>query len=121
MLSFQSSIASIVLCKIYRKKIIIRLNTSPSKYIKNFFLKKIYKTFYSLADLIIVNSYEFKKEFYKLFKIKCKNIYNPFIPYTNKKIKLTFFKKDNLNIINIGRLTEQKDHLNLLKAIKILV
>ena len=120
-LSFQSSIISIVLCKIFKKKIIIRLNTSPSKYIKNFFLKKIYKTFYNLADLIIVNSFEFKREFYKLFKIKCKNIYNPFIPFTDKKIKLNFFKKDNLNVINIGRLTEQKDHLTLLKAIKILV
>jgi glycosyltransferase involved in cell wall biosynthesis len=120
-LSFQSSIVAIILSKIFRKNVIIRLNTSPSKYISNFFLKKIYKLFYNLADLIIVNSNEFKKEFYKLFKINCKNIYNPFIPYPHKKIKLNFFKKKYLNIINIARLTEQKDHLTLLRALKILV
>jgi glycosyltransferase involved in cell wall biosynthesis len=120
-LSFQSSVVAIILSKIFRKNIILRLNTSPSKYISNFFLKKIYRLFYNLADLIIVNSNEFKKEFYKLFKIDCINIYNPFIPYSQKKIKFNFFKKNHLNIINIARLTEQKDHLTLLRSIKILI
>jgi hypothetical protein len=59
--SFQSSIIAIILSKIFRKNVIVRLNTSPSKYIKNFFLNKMYKIFYNLADLIIVNSNEFKK------------------------------------------------------------
>ena len=40
-LSFQSSVISIVLCKIFKKKIIIRLNTSPSKYIKHFIILQI--------------------------------------------------------------------------------
>ena len=36
------------------------------------------------------------------------------------KIKKTFFKKGFLNIISIGRLTDQKDHLTLLKSINLL-
>ena len=49
-------------------------------------------------------------------------IYNPFIPDTIKKlskvkIKKTFSKK-NLNIISVARLTDQKNHITQLKAIK---
>ena len=41
------------------------------------------------------------------------------IKLSKKKIKFSFFKKNYLNLINIGRLEDQKDHLTLLKAIKI--
>ena len=58
--SFQSNIVAIIFAKIFNKKIIIRLNTSPEKYINNFFKKKFYRFFYSLSDLIIVNSKNFK-------------------------------------------------------------
>ena len=118
-LSFQSNITSILLSLICNKKIIIRLNTSPKKYIKSYFKFLIFKFFYNLANKIIVNSYEFKKEFEKLFLIKVKTIYNPFLKQKPKKIGFPFFKDDNyLKIINVARLTKQKDHITLLKAFK---
>ena len=52
-LSFQSNIAAIFVSKIFGYKIIIRLNTSVKKYIKNTFKKFFYKLFYNFADEII--------------------------------------------------------------------
>ena len=121
-LSFQSNIASIFLSLIYNKKIIIRLNTSTKKYIKGYFKFLIFKLFYNLANKIIVNSYEFKKEFEKLFLIKVKTIYNPFLKQKPKKIEYQFFNDNNyLKIINVARLTKQKDHITLLRAFKKLI
>ena len=37
---------------------------------------------------------------------------------SKKKIKFNFFEKNYLNLINIGRLEDQKDHLTLLHALK---
>ena len=73
----------------------------------------------------MVNSIEFKKSFKKKFNCQATCIYNPFNKsfITNKlkgKKKIKFFKKNYLNIITVGRLTDQKDHLTLLKAIKLL-
>ena len=53
------------------------------------------------------------------------NIYNPLntneiLKLSRKKIKFNFFEKNYLNIINIGRLEDQKDHLTLLNAIKLI-
>ena len=75
-----------------------------------------------MADEVIVNSEDFKKEMEKKFKIKINCIYNPLnINEIKKKsyliLKDKFFKKSHLKLINIGRLTEQKDHLTILKAI----
>ena len=51
--------------------------------------------------------------------INSKFIYNPLI--SRYKIKKTSKKiKKNLNILNIGRLTDQKDHLTLLRALHLL-
>ena len=52
-------------------------------------------------------------------------IYNPLNKYEIiKKSALNFkkntFKKNKLKIINIARLTDQKDHLTLIKALNIL-
>ena len=72
----------------------------------------------------MVNSYEFKKEFKKIFNINPKCILNPFDETFFYKKKLKFKKKKNdsksLNIISMGRLTNQKDHLTLLKAAKLI-
>ena len=51
-----------------------------------------------------------------------KLIYNPFNfnlikKKSNEKLKLHFFSKRALKIINVGRLTEQKDQITLIKAI----
>jgi glycosyltransferase involved in cell wall biosynthesis len=118
-LSFQSNIAAIILGLIFKKKIIIRSNTSPDKYIKNFLHKIIFKFFFCFPDEIIVNSYEFKKRFIKFFSLKPKVIYNPFIGKKVKKVNFNFFNDNrSLKIINVARLDDQKDHLTLLKAIQ---
>ena len=72
----------------------------------------------------MVNSLDFKKSFKKIFNINAECIYNPFDKnfikknITKKKIKIDFFKKGYLNVISIGRLTDQKDHLTTLKAVE---
>ena len=118
-LSFQSNIVAILLGFIFNKKVIVRSNTSPEKYIKNTIKKLIIKFFFNLADEIIVNSNEFKKRFKKFFLITPIVIYNPFIGKKGKKIELNFFNdQKSLKIINVARLTDQKDHLTLLRAVK---
>ncbi len=118
-LSFQSNFTSIILSKILRFKVLIRLNTSLKKYLNNNLKKIIFKFIYSLSDAIIVNSKLFQKELKKV-NLKSYLIYN--LNFTEKKIKkLNFFKKHNgLKIINIGRLTDQKDQLTLIRSLAIL-
>ena len=118
-LSFQSNISAIIISKLFGFKILIRLNTSLNKYVNNFFKKIIFRTFYSLSDKIIVNSRLFQKELLDM-NLKSYLIYNLVEP-AKKKGNLKFFKGFNgLKILNIGRLTEQKDHLTLIKSLKIL-
>ena len=122
-ISFQANIYCILICKIFNTKVITRSNASIFGWSKNFRLK-LYKFFYSLSDGIIVNSNALRLEFKKILNLKSNLIYNPLdkkrvLTLSKKKIKLNFFKKNTINLINIGRLVEQKDHLTLLKAIKI--
>ena len=76
-LSFQSNIFAIILAIIYRKKVIVRSNTSPHFYAKNILKRLLFSFFFRYADKIVVNSEDFKKEFYKYFKILPIKIYNP--------------------------------------------
>lgn len=120
-LSFQSNILAIISSKIINSKIIIRLNTSIKKYINGYFSKLFYKFFYSLADEIVVNSFFFKKELKTNLKLNSKLIYN-LHETTYVKKKLDFFKNyKGLKIINIGRLTDQKDQITLLKSLNLLL
>jgi glycosyltransferase involved in cell wall biosynthesis len=103
----------------------VRSNTSPSGWSKNFIKKILYKKILGFADIVIVNSLEFKKEFKTRFNIKALCIYNPLnckeIQKLAKiKIKNNFFNAHSLNIINVARLADEKDHLTLLKAINLL-
>jgi glycosyltransferase involved in cell wall biosynthesis len=101
-------------------KIIIRLNTSPEKYISNFCKKILFKFLYSFPDEVIVNSSEFKKNLFKKLNLRSKVILNP-IKIIKTKKQISFFKNFNgLKIISIGRLTDQKNHLILLKALNLL-
>ena len=127
--SFQANIAAIVLGKIFRSKVIIRSNSSPNYYAKNFLKKKIMKFFYFFADKVIVNSDEFKKEFKKYFNIDPIRIYNllenpkKLKKKSQKKIKFPFFDKNTkkcIKILAIGRLVKQKDHITILKALSLL-
>jgi glycosyltransferase involved in cell wall biosynthesis len=123
--AFQANIYAIIICKILNVKIITRSNSAPSGWSKNFIKNSVYKFLIKLSNDVMVNSIEFKKSFEKKFKVKVACIYNPFnknfiIDKLKSKKKLKFFKKNYLNIISVGRLTDQKDHLTLLKSIKLL-
>jgi len=120
-LCFQANIYCIYLCKLLRTKVVVRSNSSPEGWSKNFLKKLIYKNAFSIADKIIVNSLEFKKQIKKKFGVKSSCIYNPLnkdeiINLSKKKVNISFFKKNCLNFINVARLEDQKDHMTLLNA-----
>ena len=75
-----------------------------------------------LSDEIVVNSFAFKNEFKRRFNLHSKCIYNPLnkkevLKLSRKKILFNFFKKNFLNLISIGRIVKQKDHITILKSI----
>lgn len=123
--SFQNNIFAIIAALITGSKILVRLNTSPDKYIKSEMSKKIFKFFYSKADLIIVNDEDFMRKVNNFFKIKSKVVHNS-IDIRGVENKAKFFIKENffdnktLNLISVGRLTKQKDHLTTLKALSLI-
>ncbi len=128
MISFQSNIIAIIMSKLLNYKIIIRANQSPINYAKNFIKRKIMSFFYKLADKIIVNSNDFRKEFTKFFHVRSVTIYN-LIETQNtlrkrakQKIKNNFFSrsKNTLNILTIGRLVIQKDQITILRALNLI-
>jgi glycosyltransferase involved in cell wall biosynthesis len=119
--SFQANIYCCILCFFFNFNLIVRSNTSPSGWNKNFFKKLIFKMFIKKAKSIVVNSIDFKKEMDKIFKINSKFIYNPLntdeiIRLSTKKISNNLYTKNSIKIINIARFTDQKDHITLLKA-----
>ena len=117
--SFQQNLFALIISKIFSVDLIIRLNTSPNKYISNYFQKIIFQTIYKLANEIIVNSKDFKKNLKKKLNVKSSYIYNPII--TNEKFKKKRKKiNKHLKILNIGRLTHQKDQMTLLRSLKLL-
>ena len=123
--SFQANIYCLILCKLLGIKVILRSNSAPIGWSNNFFKKQIFKNFLKLANKTIVNSVEFKLELKKRFNINAITIYNPLdkaniIKQSKKKIKNSFYKKNSLNLINVGRFTEQKDHFTLLKAVNLI-
>jgi len=120
--AFQSSITATIIGKIFGNKVVTRANSSPSGFTNNVLYCWLYSFFIGFSDAVIVNSNEFSKLFFKTFRKRTITILNPFIPATIKKlsrvkIKKTFFKR-NLNIISVARLTDQKNHITQLKAIK---
>jgi glycosyltransferase involved in cell wall biosynthesis len=124
-LSFQANIYIIILAKIFNLKVISRSNSSSAGWSKNFFKQIIFSFFFKKANKILVNSFDFKKEMDKKYSINSLCILNPF-DFKNIKRKSyekgqkIYKKKNSLKIISVGRLTDQKDFLTLLKAIKIL-
>ena len=124
--SFQANIYAIVLCKLLNITIIARSNSSPEGWYHNWFKKFLYSRIISLADTVIVNSKEFKIQMEKKFGINPKCIFNPLNKkeiFIKSKIKIKnspFKKKNELKILNIGRFTEQKDQITIIKAAKIL-
>ena len=117
-ISFQSNIFSLIVSKLMFWPIIIRLNTSPEKYANNLLKLFFFKYLYKLSDEIVVNSHDFKKNLKRIFNLNSFVILNPFKKTKIKNKQVQFFKKfKGLRIINIARLTDQKDHITLLKSI----
>ena len=119
--SFQGNVYCTLLCKLLGIKIIVRSNSAPDGWSQNKLKYLIFKYVLGSADKIIVNSLDFKKKFKTKFKIHAECIYNPLNKneiIKKSKIKNKFkFDKKKLNIINVGRYTDQKDQLTILKAV----
>ncbi len=123
--AFQANIYAVLISKVLNTKVITRSNSAPVGWSNNLLKNILYKFLINLADDVMVNSLDFQKSFHKRFKKKTKCIYNPFDKNQIKnslkqKKKIVFFKKNYLNLVSIGRLTDQKDHLTLLKSINLL-
>ena len=84
--SFQANIYCILLCKILNVKVVVRSNSSPSGWSKNFIKKFVFKFVLNLADKIVVNSFDFKKEMEQKFNVKSFCIYNPLDVHKIKKL-----------------------------------
>ena len=122
LISFQSNVLAILASKITNSKIVIRCNTAPSKYITNSLKKFFFKIIYSQSDKILVTSRDFRIEMKKYFNLKSQ-IHRQSLDLegikikSKKKINFKFFKDyKGLKIINVGRLTYQKDIITLLRS-----
>lgn len=123
--SFQANWYAIIIAKLFNIKIITRSNTAPQGWSNNIIKKKIYKYIIKSADEVIVNSNEFKNSLKKYFNVNSTCIYNPLdksklSSYNFKRTVTKNSKKKILKLINIGRFTNQKNQILLLKSINYL-
>ena len=119
--SFQSNFFVFILSFLIDAKLIFRLNTSLEKYSNNFIKDFLFNNIYKKADAIIVNSNDFKKKLFKKFNLGSHLILNTISKKKDKKKKINFFKDYKyLKILTIGRLTKQKNHICLLRSLKLL-
>jgi len=125
-MSFQANLYATLIAWFFGVNVVCRANASIKGWLKNPIKKLIYKTIMKLSSKIIVNSKEMKSEFKNDLNLNSFLIYNPLdkkkiLASSKKKINLSFFNnKKYLKILNIGRLTSQKDQMTLLKAINLL-
>ena len=124
-LCFQANIYCTILCKIFNIKIIVRSNSSPSGWSKNYIKNTIFKLVLKKADTLIVNSYDFKKQLKLKFNVNASCIYNPLnisdvIKKSKIKSKKIYKNSKLLKIMNVGRYVDQKDQLTMLKALNLL-
>ena len=127
LVSFQSNVLAILAAKLTNSKIVIRCNTAPSKYITNLIKKIFFKVVYSQSNKILVTSKDFKIEMKKYFNLNS-IVHRQSLDIegiklkSKKKINFNFFKNyKDLKIINVGRLTYQKDIITLLKSFSKLI
>ena len=125
-LSMQSSMVAIIICKFYGIKVVARNSEDPlssTVYADNYFLAFIVFIMrffiYNFANGILTNSLGSKKslELFILNKNKVKTIYNPYL-LKIKKIKK--IKKKNI-ILSVGRLCKQKDFETLILGFSIFI
>ena len=123
--AFQANIYCILICKLFSAKVIVRSNTAPIGWSKNFIKRFIFKKVLRLSDKVMVNSIQFQKDLKKELCVKSECIYNPLnqkeiIKKSKKNTKKVFNSSNKLKILNIGRFTEQKDQLTFLKSMNYL-
>ena len=97
----------------------LKNNDNLIKKLKNIIIYVLAKFLYKFADLIITNSNYEKKYIQKKFNIKniiC--IHPPSINRINKKINKKNISTKKINVIFVGRLSEQKGITLILKALK---
>jgi len=116
-ISFQSNILAILISKILGFKVIIRSNTAPEKYLNSNLKKFFFKLIFKYSNEIIVNSFSFQKNLKRILGVNSTVIYNPTKKISYKKKRKL---KKSLNIINVGRLTDQKNQILLLKSVSLL-
>lgn len=85
--------------------------------VKNKFIKILVKILYTYPDIVISNSKELSRDLSSYIGRKVFTLYNPSFK------KITYRKKNykpnqKINILNISRFVDQKDHFTLLNAIK---
>lgn len=120
--AYQANIFAIIISKITFNKIVIRCNIAPSRFITNNVRKIFFKFFYSSVNKILVTSKDFKREFKKYFNLESTILkqsldFKKIYILSKKKNNFKFFKGfRGLKIINVGRLTDQKNQITLLKA-----
>ena len=110
--SFQANIYTVLVCKLFSVKNIVRCNSSPTGWSKNILKQFFYKYFLNKSNKVMVNSEEFKKELKQRFNVNSICIYNPLnakeIIKKSKFLSKKIFKNNKLKILNIGRCTEQR-------------
>mgnify|MGYP006186132911 CR=1 FL=1 len=120
-LSFQSHILPIIICRIFGRKIVIRNSEDvleATKYADNkisaYFVLILKFFLYNLSSGIITNSNKSKKSLQRVLfnKDKIKLIFNPCL---KKVLKNTNNTKDRF-ILSVGRLCKQKNQEILIKA-----
>ena len=73
--SFQANIYALIIANLFKIKIVVRSNTAPAGWNKNFFKKIIFRFFYKRANLVIVNSKYFQKQMKNELNISSECIY----------------------------------------------
>ena len=124
--TFQANIYAIIICNIFNVKIISRSNSAPQGWSNNLIKQFIFNFFFKRAQEIIVNSKDFKKQMDRKYSINSKCIYNPFDfqnikKKSKEKINKEFIKKNTIKLITVGRFTDQKDQITILKSMKIIL
>jgi glycosyltransferase involved in cell wall biosynthesis len=92
--------------------------------LKNYVILLLMKRLYKYADLIIGISKKLSKDLSAFVSAKVITIYNPsydlsILSKSKKKVKKVFANKNI--ILNIARFEEQKDHMTLLRAYKLVL
>lgn len=130
-LSFQSSIVAIVVCRKRRIRIICRLSSHPiaSKYEKDAvqnISKWLKPYYYKKANLVIANSERLANDFSKTINKDVETIYNPIDLEKVKDMSSEPIEKELQSeaqqwsgklIISVGRLEPVKDYITLIKGI----